>query len=145
MSQYIVWLLIWFFICLMPVSYKKAKVGITEIKNNVSVVPGFLQSQRFVSINGLILFPVSIGIFWAILLGGWAIFQDFTFASWTGSILEFLSLSLMFLALGTVIRYMAVININGLDPEDLDLKGHLKSAGFRPLIVVGDYILQIYY
>ena len=137
MSQYIVWLLLWFFICLMPISYKKAQVGITEIKNNFSDVPTFFQSQRFVSINGLILFPFSLGIFWAVLLGGWAIFQDFTFANWTGSILEFLSLSIMFLILGTVTRYASVININGKDPSVLDVKEHIQHAGIRPFIVIG--------
>ena len=123
----------------MPISYKKAKFGITEVKTNFSNFPEFLRSQRFVSINGFILFPITSGIIWAVALGGWAIFQDFTFARWNGSILGLLSLSITFLFLGAVTRYISVIYIRNREP--IDVTDQFQYGGIRPFIVIGIVIL----
>ena len=139
MSQYIVWFLIWLCVCLMPISYKKAKFGITEVKSNFSNLPEFFRSQRFVSVNGFILFPIASGIIWAVALGGWAIFQDFTFARWNGSILGLLSLSITFLFLGAVTRYISVIYIRNREP--IDITDQLQYAGIRPFVVIAIVLL----
>jgi hypothetical protein len=139
MSQYIVWFLIWLCVCLMPISYKKAKFGITEVKSNFSNLPEFFRSQRFVSVNGFILFPIASGIIWAVALGGWAIFQDFTFARWNGSILGLLSLSITFLFLGAVTRYISVIYIRNREP--IDITDQFQYAGIRPFVVIAIVLL----
>ena len=134
MSQYIVWFLLWLCLCLMPISYKKAKFGITEVKSNFSNFPEFFRRQRFVSVNGFILFPIASGVIWAVALGGWAIFQDFTYARWTGSVLGFISTSIIFLFLGAVTRYICVINIRGREP--IDIADHIEYIGIRPLVAI---------
>ena len=139
MSQYIVWFLIWLCVCLMPISYKKAKFGITEVKSNFSNLPEFFRSQRFVSVNGFILFPIASGIIWAVALGGWAIFQDFTFARWNGSILGLLSLSITFLFLGAVTRYISVMHIRGREP--IDNTEIIQYGGIRPFVVIAIVLL----
>jgi hypothetical protein len=123
----------------MPISYKKAKFGITEVKSNFSNLPEFFRSQRFVSVNGFILFPIASGIIWAVALGGWAIFQDFTFARWNGSILGLLSLSITFLFLGAVTRYISVIYIRNREP--IDITDQLQYAGIRPFVVIAIVLL----
>jgi hypothetical protein len=141
MSQYIVWFLIWLCVCLMPVSYKRARFGITEIKSTFSNLPGFLRNQRFVSIRGFILFPLVSGIFWAVILASWAVFQDFTFARWNGSILGLLSLSITFLFLGAITRYISVIYIRNREP--IDVADQIQYGGIRPFIVIGIVILLV--
>jgi hypothetical protein len=123
----------------MPISYKKAKFGITEVKSNFSNLPEFFRSQRFVSVNGFILFPIASGIIWAVALGGWAIFQDFTFARWNGSILGLLSLSITFLFLGAVTRYISVIYIRNREP--IDITDQFQYAGIRPFVVIAIVLL----
>ena len=83
MSQYLVWFLLWLCICLMPVSYDRAKFGVTKIRSDSSDLPEFFRNARFVSVSGFILFPLASGVFWAVALVVWAVFQDFTFANWT--------------------------------------------------------------
>ena len=134
MSQYIVWFLLWLCLCLMPISYKKAKFGITEVKSDFSNFPELFRRQRFVSVNGFILFPIASGIIWAVALGGWAIFQDFTYARWTGSVLGFISTSIIFLFLGAITRYICVINIRGREP--IDIADHIEYIGIRPLVAI---------
>ncbi|PXF18913.1 MAG: hypothetical protein CXX76_00805, partial [Methanobacteriota archaeon] len=127
----------------MPVGYDRARFGVTKIRSDFSDLPEFFQNARFVSVSGFILFPLASGIFWAVALVGWAIFQDFTFASWTGSILGFLSLSIAFLVAGTVIRYISVGYIRGRDPDPADITGRLLYAGLRPFVVIGIILLLV--
>jgi len=141
MSQYIVWFLLWLCVCLMPVSYKRAKFGVTKIRSDFYDLPEFFQNARFVSVSGFILFPLASGIFWAVILASWAVFQDFTFARWEGSILGLLSLSIIFLLLGVITRYISVLYIRGREP--VDVKDQIQYSGIRPFIVIGTVILLV--
>ena len=163
MSQYLVWFLLWLCICLMPVSYDRAKFGVTKIRSDSSDLPEFFRNARFVSVSGFILFPLASGVFWAVALVVWAVFQDFTFANWTGSILGFLSLSIVFLVVGTANRYIMVGHVRGRDPDpagdvnwdgyddfiigahwnSTDVTEHLQYAGLRPFVVIGIIILLL--
>jgi len=145
----------------MPVSYDRAKFGVTKIRSDSSDLPEFFRNARFVSVSGFILFPLASGVFWAVALVVWAVFQDFTFANWTGSILGFLSLSIVFLVVGTANRYIMVGHVRGRDPNPVgdvnwdgyddfiigahwnstDVTEHLQYTGLRPFVVIGIIIL----
>ncbi|MDP7535993.1 MAG: hypothetical protein QF766_04395, partial [Candidatus Poseidoniia archaeon] len=143
MSQYLVWFLLWLCVCLMPVGYDRARFGVTKIRSDFSDLPEFFRNARFVSVSGFILFPLASGIFWAVALVGWAVFQDFTFASWTGSILGILSLSIVFLVVGTATRYITVGYVRGKNPDLADVTGHLQYTGLRPFVAIGIIILLL--
>jgi len=152
MSQYLVWFLLWLCVCLMPVGYDRARFGVTKIRSDFSDLPEFFRNARFVSVSGFILFPLASGIFWAVALVGWAVFQDFTFANWTGSILGILSLSIVFLGVGTVTRYIMVGYIRGRGPDSMvypsTARGSanrkvLKYVGVRPFVVIGIILLLV--
>ncbi|MDP6275239.1 MAG: hypothetical protein QF883_03160, partial [Candidatus Poseidoniia archaeon] len=140
MSQYLVWVLLWLCVCLMPVGYDRAKFGVTKIRSTHYGVPEFFRNARFVSVSGFILFPLSTAIFWVVVLVGWAVFQDLTYARWNGSLLGVMSLSIVFLAMGTVIRYLSVGHIRGRDPDGRVL---LQYVGVRPFVVIGIILLLV--
>ena len=138
MSQYIVLFILWFCICLTPIRYNGAKFGITNVAsaNKRTSVVGQL---NFLSGSNILLFNVIGTILWSIVIFGYAVFQDLTFAKWTGSYLGLASLSIFPLIFGITNRYLMVRHIVGKEPTSL--YDATEYVGLRPILVIAVVLL----